>query len=81
MGVDPQNFRKSVGTELLQWLIEEAKHLNLFAIEVETLPDEDPYEPYKQTRAFYYKHGFKRTLYKKASQVGWDDQIVLEKTI
>lgn len=81
MGVDPENFRKGVGSQLLEWLNEEAKRLNLYAIEVETLPDEDPYEPYKQTRDFYYKNGFERTLYKKATQKGWDDQIVLEKIV
>jgi len=81
MGIDPENFRKGVGSHLLEWLNEEAKRLNLYAIEVKTLPDEDPYEPYEQTRSFYYKNGFKRTLYKKASQKGWDDQIVLEKIV
>lgn len=81
MGVHPQYFRQKIGSQLLQWLVEEAIQLGLYAIEVETLPDEDDYEPYKQTRNFYYENGFKRILYKKASKENWDDQIVLEKTL
>jgi len=81
MGVAPQNQRTGIGTKLLSWLIEEGRRLKLHNIEVETLPDEDDYEPYKSTRDFYYKNGFKRTLYKKSSKKGWDDQILLEKEI
>src|SRR3989338_8092840 len=52
-----------------------------YSIKVETLPEEDIYKPYERTRAFYYKNGFERVLYKKARVKGWDDQIVLEKKI
>ena len=51
--------RKGIGEKLLKWLEKEAKKLKLYAIEVETLPDEDDYGHYKRTRAFYYKYGFK----------------------
>ena len=81
MGVKKEFHRKGVGERLLKWLEKKAKKLNLYSIEVETLPDEDKYEPYKITRNFYYKHGFKRIYYKKARIKGWDDQIVLEKKI
>ena len=81
MGVRKQSQRSGVGKDLLDWLVEESKRLRLYSIEVETLPEEDVYEPYKRTRAFYYKNGFERVLYKKARVKGWDDQIVLEKKI
>ena len=81
MGVKRDFQRKGVGEKLLKWLEKEAKKLKLHTIEVETLPDEDIYEPYKRTRAFYYKQGFKRVAYKKARVKGWDDQIVLEKRL
>lgn len=81
MGVKKESHRKGAGEKLLKWLENEAKKLKLHSIEVETLPDEDDYEPYRQTRAFYYKHGFKRIAYKKARVLGWDDQIVLEKRL
>ncbi len=81
LGVDPSWHGKGVGTNLLSWLEDEARRLGLYSIEVETLPDEIEYEPYEKTRNFYYKNGFKRVLYKKASIEGWDDQIILEKLI
>ena len=81
MGVRKQSQRSGVGKDLLNWLVEEARRLRLYSIEVETLPEEDVYEPYERTRAFYYKNGFERILYKKARVKGWDDQIVLEKKI
>lgn len=66
---------------MLDKLVREGKKRKLYSIEVETLPDEDEYGPYKITRAFYYKNGFEKILYKKARIKGWDDQIVLEKVI
>ncbi len=48
---DYQN--KRIGGSLLKWLEKEARKLGLYSIEVETLPDEDHYEPYKRTREFY----------------------------
>ena len=81
MGIKKEKQRKGIGQQLLKWLENESKKLGFTSIEVETLPDEDDYEPYKRTRSFYYKNGFERILYKKARVRGWDDQIVLEKII
>lgn len=81
MGVDRIIQRKGIGKALVDWLVKESKRLKLYSIEVETLPEEDVYEPYERTRAFYYKNGFERVLYKKARVKGWDDQIVLEKKL
>lgn len=81
MGVKRDAQRKGIGEKLLRWLEKEAKRYGLHSIEVETLPDEDNYSPYKKTREFYYKNGFKRISYRKARVKGWDDQIVLEKII
>lgn len=81
MGIKRNLQRKGFGEKLLKWLEKEAKKLKLDAIEVETLPDEDKYKQYQQTRNFYYKHGFKRVAYKKARIKGWDDQIIMEKKL
>lgn len=81
MGVQRKTQRSGIGKALVDWLVKESKALKLYSIEVETLPEEDVYEPYERTRAFYYKNGFERVLYKKARVKGWDDQIVLEKKI
>lgn len=81
MGVKKEFQRKGVGQKLLTWLGDEGKRFGFHSIEVETLPDEEDYEPYKRTRSFYYKNGFERIFYKKARVKGWDDQIVLEKKL
>lgn len=81
MGVKKGNQRKGIGKALLAHLEKICKELGLTSIEVETLPDENSYEPYVLTRNFYYKNGFKRILYKKARIEGWDDQILLEKEL
>ncbi len=81
MGVKRDTQRSGVGKALVDWLAKESKRLKLYAIEVETLPEEDVYEPYERTRAFYYKNGFNRVLYLKARVPGWDDQIVLERKL
>ena len=81
MGVKKDFQRKSIGERLLKWLEKEAKKLKLYLIEVETLSDKYNYQLYKVTRAFYYKHGFKRVAYMKARIKGWDDQIILEKRV
>lgn len=81
LGVSKDLQRKGVGKYLLDWLFKETKRLGVRSVEVETLPDESSYEPYKLTRAFYYKNGFKKIAYKKARVKGWDDQIVMEKVM
>ena len=81
MGVGREHRRQKIGTFLLHWLEMEAQKIGAHSIEVETLPDENSYQPYVETRNFYYKNGFKRILYKKAQQKGWDDQIVLIKIL
>lgn len=81
MGVIKNSQRGGVGNALLSWLENECRKNEVRAIHVETLPDEDSYEPYRQTRNFYYKSGFVRIAYKKAQRIGWDDQILLEKIL
>ena len=81
LGVERNHQGKGIGTALLKWVEDEARSHGLKLIQIETLPDEDSYEPYKLTRKFYYDNGFSRIAYKKASLEGWDDQIVLEKKL
>ena len=81
MGVKKEYQRKGTGKKLLNWLEKESRKLGLRYIELETLPEKYKYKPYEITRNFYYKNGFKKTLYKKANIEGWDDQIVLEKQL
>ncbi len=81
MAVRRGSQNRGIGQKLLKWLEEEAKKFKLHLIEVETLSDKYKYFPYNKTRDFYYKSGFKKAFYKKARFEGWDDQVVLEKTL
>jgi len=81
MGVQREHQRKGIGKALINQLIKEAKKYKSKTLLVETLPDEDLYKPYKQTRNFYYKNGFKKIAYLEAIKKGWDNQILLEKKI
>ena len=81
MGISKRFQRKGMGKRLIQEIEKRAKKHKLQSIEVETLPDEDTYLPYKKTREFYYRQGFTRVEYRKARVEGWDDQILLEKKI
>ena len=81
LAVKKDKHGKGIGNELLKWIEEETKRLNLHSIELETLTDEDKYDPYQKTRDFYYKNGFEKIGYKKARIKGWDDQVILEKKI
>ncbi|MCL4403154.1 GNAT family N-acetyltransferase [Candidatus Marsarchaeota archaeon] len=81
MAVERNHQGMGIGTMLLKWVEDEARGHGLTLIQVETLPEEDSYEPYKLTRKFYYDNGFVRIAYKKARLEGWDDQIVLEKRV
>ena len=81
IAVERNHHGMGIGTALLKWIEDEARTHDLMSIQVETLPDEDSYEPYKPTRKFYYDNGFTRIAYKKARLEGRDDQIVLEKKL
>ncbi len=81
IGVSKRNHRKGIGGSLLRWLIREAKRIKSKAIQVETLPEEEKYEPYLLTMHFYKKYFFKKLYVKKAIKKGWDDQVVLERKV
>lgn len=81
LGVKREFQREGIGKMLLNWLENKARKLKLRTIELETLPEEDSYKPFRRTRAFYYKNGFRRTHYKKATIKGWDNVMIMEKVI
>jgi len=81
LGTKKQYQGKGIGTKLINDLENKAKKLGIKYLQVETLTDKESYEPYKLTRDFYYKKGFKKICEIKAIKPGWDDQILLEKQI
>jgi len=81
MGCKRDCQRKGIGSKLIQELERFANSKSIKTIKVETLTDEDSYEPYKLTRNFYYKNGFKKKFIKKAKKKGYDDLLVMEKKL
>jgi ribosomal protein S18 acetylase RimI-like enzyme len=78
MGVRKKFQRAGIGDMLLCELIKIAKKSGSKIIQVETLTEEDDYEPYKLTRNFYKNNGFSKIYTKKAIKKGWDDLDVME---
>ena len=58
---------------LIKQLISRAKKLGAKEIEVETLSDNEEYEPYNMTRAFYKKNGFRFKKIIPPEKKGWDE--------
>lgn len=58
MAVDKEKKGKGIGSELLEYMIEDLRGSDHKLLEVKTLSEIDGYEPYKATREFYRKHGF-----------------------
>jgi GNAT superfamily N-acetyltransferase len=62
LGVDPDHHRQGIGKALIgtvERLLRDEKVRFLFVM---TLHPEDPYEPYRRTRAFYERIGFELAL-------------------
>jgi ribosomal protein S18 acetylase RimI-like enzyme len=62
LGVDPQHHRRGVGRSLLRAVEHRLKQERIRFLFVMTLHPDDPYEPYRRTRAFYEAMGFEFAL-------------------
>jgi ribosomal protein S18 acetylase RimI-like enzyme len=58
MGVLPDRHRGGLGTRLLEAVCEDWAANGGSHLDVSTVADSDPYEPYARTRAFYRARGF-----------------------
>lgn len=81
IAVKEEKQNLGIGSLLLNYLKDAIRKFKLTEIEVRTLTDKVKYGPYKLTREFYYKNGFKKSGYQKAKRKGWDDQIIMEMKI
>lgn len=81
IGVKKDKQGLGIGTELLKYIEQEGKKNGFKCIEVETLTDEEDYIPYKKTRSFYNKMGFKKVYELPERRKDWDIQILMEKEI
>ncbi|MFN8576486.1 MAG: GNAT family N-acetyltransferase [Candidatus Sericytochromatia bacterium] len=59
MGIYKEFHHKNIGSELIKYIENILKSRNYEYLEVKTLSDSHPDINYKQTRAFYFKNGFR----------------------
>jgi GNAT superfamily N-acetyltransferase len=62
LGVDPDHHRQGIGRVLLGVVERRLRHEKIKFVFVMTLHPQDPYEPYRRTRAFYEQMGFELAL-------------------
>ena len=62
LGVDPDRHRQGIGRALIGAVESQLRQERVKHLFVMTLHAEDPYEPYRRTRAFYGRVGFELVL-------------------
>lgn len=62
LGIDPDHHRQGTGRLLVGAIEAHLRRQGLKYLFVMTLHPEDPYEPYRRTRAFYERLGFELVL-------------------
>lgn len=62
LGIDPDHHRQGIGKALIGAIEGRLRQERLKYLFVTTLHPDDPYEPYRRTRAFYERLGFELVL-------------------
>jgi ribosomal protein S18 acetylase RimI-like enzyme len=62
LGVDPDHHRQGIGKALIGAIEDRLRQERVKYLVVTTLHADDPYEPYRRTRAFYERLGFELLL-------------------
>ena len=62
LGVDPDHHRQGIGKALIGAIEDRLRQERVKHLVVTTLHPDDPYEPYRGTRAFYERLGFELLL-------------------
>jgi GNAT superfamily N-acetyltransferase len=80
-GVSKDCQRKGVGGRLLDAAEETVRDMSLCELATYTLGDSVDYVPYEQTRAFYFKHGFRIYQRSKTNNPSCPEEIKIAKRI
>lgn len=67
LGVDPDHHRQGIGQALIGTIEGRLRQEGVKYLFVMTLHPDDPYEPYRRTRAFYGRLGFELVLTRGSS--------------
>lgn len=79
LGVSKEYQRKGVGGHLLDAAEVAGRKMGLCELGTYTLGDSVDYLPYKQTRAFYFKHGFRIYQRSKTNNQNCPEEIKIAK--
>ena len=58
MAVEKTKRNKGIGTELMEYLVDDLNKKEMKLLMVKTLAEKEDYEPYEYTRMFYKRKGF-----------------------
>ena len=81
LGVLKSYHRQGIGRRLLNAAEEKARAMDIPEIAVYTLGDSVDYPPYDQTRAFYFKNGFRVYQRNKTDNPGCPEELKLKKRL
>lgn len=81
MAISPEAQSKGIGSSLMTEFIAQIQNQGIKVIELSTIASSDNFEPYKRTRKFYEKFGFKEIRIDKDYYGPGDDRGIMRKEL
>lgn len=81
MAISPKVQSKGIGSDLMTEFITQMQNQGIKVIELSTIASSDNFEPYKRTRKFYEKFGFKEIRIDKDYYGPGDDRGIMRKEL